>query len=315
MARYELIAETLRHEPKAFPEMEQRSPEWYQVRKGRISASMIGAILGHSPWRTANDVLVEMLRNHHGIEVPTVKTSQAVEWGIANEDEALRAYQMEYDAELVRPGYITRGPVAGCSPDAMGANMTFGVEVKCPYSKRNIQTAEDFKPLHEQPHYVDQVQWSLLVSGAAHWHFVQWAPGALLVEPVDVDQEWRKKNLPRIEAFYQRYLDMRNTEEGLRIAKSGVVPVNSNDYLEEFLEDYQYKAEQAAGWAKDKDEALARLLQSADGKEVTFVNGAKLARTERKGAINWKRVQADHLKDVDVEAYRADPVSFWQVRG
>ena len=46
--------------------MEQRTPEWFEQRKGRITGSRVGAILGMSPWQKPADVLRAMVREYHG---------------------------------------------------------------------------------------------------------------------------------------------------------------------------------------------------------------------------------------------------------
>lgn len=46
--------------------MEQRSEEWFEARKNRITASAVGAILGNAPYATRDDVMRRMVREYHG---------------------------------------------------------------------------------------------------------------------------------------------------------------------------------------------------------------------------------------------------------
>ena len=43
--------------------MEQRSEEWFEARKGLVTGSSVGAILGLDPNRTKADVLRAMVRD------------------------------------------------------------------------------------------------------------------------------------------------------------------------------------------------------------------------------------------------------------
>ena len=48
----------------------QRSKEWFAKRIGRVTGSNVGAILGLNPYKTADDVLREMVRAYHGAVSP-----------------------------------------------------------------------------------------------------------------------------------------------------------------------------------------------------------------------------------------------------
>jgi len=48
--------------------MEQRSPQWFKAREGRVTGSSVGAILGLSPFMAPDDVMRRMVREYHGAE-------------------------------------------------------------------------------------------------------------------------------------------------------------------------------------------------------------------------------------------------------
>ena len=48
--------------------MIQRTPAWYAARKGRVTGSSVGSILGLNPWATSDDVMRRMVREYHGAE-------------------------------------------------------------------------------------------------------------------------------------------------------------------------------------------------------------------------------------------------------
>ena len=153
--------------------MQQRSEEWFEARKGRVTASMVGAILGLSPYMTRDDAMRAMVREAIG-EEREFKGNVATEYGTHHEEGALVEYRMETQHEVEVVGFVEFEDWAGVSPDGLIGDKG-GVEVKCPYSLRN-EDEPVFKLIEEQPHYYAQVQFSLWVTGRAWWHFFQWAP-------------------------------------------------------------------------------------------------------------------------------------------
>ena len=142
--------------------MEQRSEEWFAARKGRVTASMVGAILGVSPNLSRAGAMRRMVRDAHGAE-PEFTGNIATQYGENNEAGAIAEYQMETGRTVNPVGFVTREDWAGCSPDGLIGD-DGGLEVKCPFGKRK---EGDLKPLDDQPHYYAQVQFSLWVTGRA----------------------------------------------------------------------------------------------------------------------------------------------------
>jgi len=60
--------------------MEQRSNEWFAARKGRITGSAVGAILGLNPWAGRNDVMRRMVREYHN-QPSEFTGNSATQWG------------------------------------------------------------------------------------------------------------------------------------------------------------------------------------------------------------------------------------------
>lgn len=93
-------------------------PEWFTVRRYRLTASIFGEIF-HRRQTTSPDKLVLRLLN------PKQFSSQAIDWGIKNEKVALGAY-LDYqhsngheDLTVCPSGFIisSDSPFIGCSPD------------------------------------------------------------------------------------------------------------------------------------------------------------------------------------------------------
>jgi len=71
--------------------MEQRSAEWFKLRKEKIGASDAAAILGVSPWKT----ILELYNEKMSEELTVPPQNAWMQRGIDLEPEALRAFEIE----------------------------------------------------------------------------------------------------------------------------------------------------------------------------------------------------------------------------
>ena len=68
---------------------EQRSPEWWALKKGKISGTRFGQVISGKKNRLIYDLLNERLSE---FLIPNEYTSDDMQFGIDNEDEALACY-------------------------------------------------------------------------------------------------------------------------------------------------------------------------------------------------------------------------------
>ena len=290
---------------------EQRTPGWHAQRKGRITASMVGAILGHSPWMTRDNAMRTLVRTWHG--APSEFTGNpATEYGTFHEAHALADYAAQMGHKVEQVGFITRHDWAGCSPDGLiGTNG--GLEIKCPFGLRHAKPGEaKFKPLHEQPHYVDQVQFSLWVTDRIWWSFWQWAP---YLEPqhesVVASTAWQDENLPKLIQFYAEFVTIRESAE---LSAPYLAPLRQDiSEGERLIAEYDAAVIAAAEADARKKEALAALVTLA-GEKNAVICGRKLTKVERAGSVSYAKVVKEHLPDLDLEPYRSAPVEHWQLK-
>lgn len=291
-------------------DMEQRSDEWFEARKGKVTASMVGAILGLNPYMNREDAMRAMVRDALG-EEREFKGNVATEYGKHNEDGALVEYRMEtmHDVEVV--GFITHAMEdwAGCSPDGLIGDKG-GVEIKCPYSLRNVEGDPVFKMLHEQPHYEAQVQFSLWVTGRQWWSFYQWAPKGTHHRVVRPDPDWVADNIPRLRQFHAEFLDeLKNNADEYRAPRR--VAVDTPEAAKAMAE-WDDIAEQMERLAERKKDLLASITDMAGGKDA-MVAGRKVTLVSREGSVSYAKVVKDHAPGVDLEPYRGKPSSYWKV--
>jgi len=288
--------------------MEQRSDEWHAARKGRITASSAGAILGNSPNGDRDTIMRRMVREWHGAE-PEFTGNIATEYGTAHEAGALAEYRMETGYAVEAVGFVTREDWAGCSPDGL-VGLVGGVEIKCPFGKRNMAAGEAFKPLADQPHYHDQVQFSLWVCERAWWDFFQWAPGATALERVTPCSKWRSNALPKLRQFHAEYLHERehNAEWHLGPKRVRIDTPEAARLIAEY-DDLSEAMERAK---TRRDEVQAHIVALAGGRDA-LVAGRNVTKVEKAGAVSYAKALAKYAPGADLEPFRGKPASYWRI--
>lgn len=285
----------------------QRSDEWLVQRRGRVTASLVGAILGVAPYMTREQALRAMVRDTLG--APREFTGNvATEWGVYNEEGAIFEYEMvETGRKVKKSGFIPYEDWAGCSPDGLIGDKG-GLEVKCPYGIRN-DPHPVFKSLEEQPHYYAQVQFSLFVTGREWWDFFQWTPHGTKLEWASVDHEWLDENIPRLRQFYAEYLDaLKSPEEHLEPLRVSIDTVKASLILDE----YDQLSAAIDNATERRKELLGELVKMA-GVRNAKICGRKLTQVQKEGAISYAKAIKELAPDADLEPYRGKPSSYWRI--
>jgi putative phage-type endonuclease len=209
-----------------FPDMEQRSPEWYEVRRGIVTASAVGRLLTPTLKVADNDT-------SRGI-TSTLAAERITGWtedtamtpdmwrGVEHEPFARDEYGT-HNQPVTQVGFMVRewhGMKIGYSPDGLVGSDGL-IEVKCPRAKTHVRTilADDVPA-----QYAPQLQAALLVSGRDWCDFVSYVGGLpLYVKRVHPDLAWFaaitaacltfEENVARIVAdYHERSADLPQTE-------------------------------------------------------------------------------------------------------
>ena len=141
-------------------------------------------------------------------------SSKAIEWGYANEYDAILEYENRKKAKVEyfgagNPKYIPYNEVAGGSPDGI-VNGRILLEVKCPFNSGNhikflMMTKQDQLKASNFDYYC-QAQMNMLCTNTAIAHFVSYDPRAiehrlrLAVLSVERDQDIISEIVKRIDA-------------------------------------------------------------------------------------------------------------------
>jgi putative phage-type endonuclease len=118
---------------KTLPQPEQRSEEWYKLRKDRLTASELADALGEGHFKTTNDVIL----NKCGLG-PVFKGNATTQWGVKYEYVAIQIYESRTKSTVCEYGLVPHStiPFLGASPDGITEDGIM-LEIKCP-PKRKI---------------------------------------------------------------------------------------------------------------------------------------------------------------------------------
>lgn len=173
---------------------EQRSVEWFTARRGKLTASNLGAALGQVSYTSR----AEALRRALGTD--EFKGNVATEHGTNNEMNGIVDYQI-MTGNLVDPTGLWIHPhhtwLAG-SPDGLVGEEGM-VEIKCPF-----YTRKDGGRLHKAVpgHYWLQVNALLEITGRKWCDYVCWAPEGMCVYRIHADPQSFQFLLPYYSHFY-----------------------------------------------------------------------------------------------------------------
>lgn len=176
-----------------YPKVEQGTPQWHDLRRGIVTASVVGKLLTPTLKVADNDVsrgLTATLAAERitGWTEGTPMTSDMYR-GVWSEPFARDLYSGHYQ-QATEVGFMRRdedGWTLGYSPDGIVGDDGL-IEIKAPRSKTQLLTAiTDEVPAH----YMAQCQAGLLVSGRKWLDFVSYVGGMhIYVKRVTPDPQW-----------------------------------------------------------------------------------------------------------------------------
>jgi hypothetical protein len=204
---------------RTYPDIIQGTPEWEDVRRGMVTASVVGQLITPSTLKVAANpasrgltalVVAERITGHTD---PTF-TSDDMERGWEDEPRARDAYS-EHHAPVTEMGFMVRefvedsfGPAfrIGYSPDGLVGDDGL-IEIKSRRPKKHVQTIlADQVPAEN----IAQIQAGLFVSGRKWCDYISYAGGMpLWVKRVEADPAWATAITAAMEAFEKAAFAMR----------------------------------------------------------------------------------------------------------
>jgi len=183
--------------------MEQRSPEWFKAKLGKIGASKIKTVLSKVSAEKVNLMLDLAGERITGSQV-SYFLNQSMKNGIEREPDAINAYEFEKNESVKSCGFIShpRLNFSGASPDGL-IGEDGGIEVKCPELRAFLKWRHNgFVPAEHLP----QIHWGMACTGRKWWDFVAYHPDMphglnLMIVRVNRDDELIERYEKEVMAF------------------------------------------------------------------------------------------------------------------
>jgi len=203
---------------KNAPQYAQRTPEWYEVRRGLMTASVVSAAMGMKPFASfTGDVRRDAIENavHRKF-----KGNIATRHGVKYEDSVREKFDAIMGKTTKEYGLLIHRDIHGpdhgldwlaASPDGMTEDGEL-LEIKCPY-KREI------KPGYVPPYYLAQIQAQLEVCDLVLCYYCEWQPDwisnngkeIINIVPVERDHTWLERHYDELYSFYTDLMEERRT--------------------------------------------------------------------------------------------------------
>lgn len=178
-------------------DIEQGTDEWHNIRRGKITASSIKAMLtakrAIADNETSRRAVLKIASERITDYTEETGTTLSMQRGHDDEVTARQIYS-EQVAPVTECGFVTNddhGVMICCSPDGL-VHSEGGIEVKSRLHDLQLKTILE----HSTPdEYVAQIQTNLLVTGRKWWDFCSFPAfggGKMMVKTCEVDLEWRE---------------------------------------------------------------------------------------------------------------------------
>jgi hypothetical protein len=182
--------------------MDQRSPEWYEARLGRATASCFDKVLAAPTTEAYRGYKAELvLERLFGLAAPHLQNNYvnaSMQHGIDNEPLARLTYILKTGNKVQETGFHKHPKLmAGASPDGLiipGYNKKIvkGLELKCPTTAVHIYTLRTGKLPSK---YLAQVQGQMYICGFDSVDFVSFDPrlpsnAQMIIIPVQRDEAY-----------------------------------------------------------------------------------------------------------------------------
>lgn len=197
---------------KVYNHMEQRSDEWYEARRGIVTASVVGQLITAKTLKVAANPESRSLTRRLVAErisgrVEPEYASYAMEYG-AWIEPTVRDLYSEHCEPATTCGFMVResgGVRIGYSPDGVvGTDGLIEIKSREPKEQLDVILADEVPAAN-----MAQLQCGLLVSGRQWIDYVSYCGGwPLYVKRIEPDVRWQAAILEAVEAVEDAATDM-----------------------------------------------------------------------------------------------------------
>lgn len=172
--------------------IEQCSPEWFELRAKKMTASHANTIQANG--KGLKTYITDMMAESYSSAEPENYTNAHMERGNELEPMAREVYELENDVKVEQVGFIERDEYSGCSPDGLVGDEGM-IEIKCHADKKHFRLILNGSDELDKK-YIDQMQMQMLVAGREWADMVCYNPNfkqSSLVFRIEADEAMFKK--------------------------------------------------------------------------------------------------------------------------
>ena len=156
--------------------MEQRTPEWFAKRLGKVTASRIADLMARTksgPAASRANYMAQLVTERLTGRPTEGYESAAMAWGTEQEPNARAAYSARMGVLVDEVDFVDHPELeAGASPDGLVGEDGL-IEIKCPNTATMLEYIEE-RAIPQK--YRLQMQWQLAVTGRNWCDFVAYDP-------------------------------------------------------------------------------------------------------------------------------------------
>lgn len=169
---------------------EQRTEDWYNIRKGKMTASNADIIIANG--KGLETYIYNLMAEYYSSAEKENYINADMQRGIDLEPEARLEFEFYTDLDVQEVGFIEYNDFIGVSPDGLIGEDGL-IEIKCPndsvYFK--LLLSDNIKP-----EYIAQMQMQLYVTDRQYCYFVSYNPNfekSLYIKKITRDEEMIEK--------------------------------------------------------------------------------------------------------------------------
>lgn len=176
---------------------EQRTEDWYNIRKGKMTASNAETIIANG--KGLETYIYNLMAEYYSSAEKENYINADMQRGIDLEPEARLEFEFYTDLDVQEVGFIEYNDFIGVSPDGLIGDDGL-IEIKCPndsiYFKLLLSN-------NIKPEYIAQMQMQMYVTNRQYCYFVSYNPNfekSLYIKKINRDEEMidkLKKGLER----------------------------------------------------------------------------------------------------------------------
>lgn len=157
---------------------DQRTPEWFAERTGKVTASCISKVMAKlangRPGAERANYHAQLVTERLTGAVAESFTNGAMQWGTDTEPQARAAYEFTQGLDVEETGFVPHPsvPMSGASPDGLVGALGL-VEIKCPNSATHIATLTGAGIDRK---YLLQMQWQMACTERQWCDFASFDP-------------------------------------------------------------------------------------------------------------------------------------------